>query len=194
MPYTTEHCPSGWLLPGEHPVCSDAGSSLYPEGFSGIQTPHLQGIVPNIWMSRKTLWGRGWLIWQQIQHWQTTETSLAGEGRGRPGRKAGCSAWEPTAVLQPCPWSFSCQLSVWPCLGPRAVCASLWQAAQPPGIAFAQTGGKAERWHGCRYLGRNPGRGSGRKLSPSSRHNHLRNRTLTRSRHEDLDVPMPLAC
>lgn len=78
-----------------------------------------------------------WLVWQQ--------TALAGSGtfigrrgRGRPVKKADCSAWVPTALPQPCPRCFSCQLSLWACPGPRAVCCFLQQAADPPYVCISK--------------------------------------------------------
>lgn len=127
----------------EEPAHNDADSSLFPEGFPGTQTPHLQGRISNTWISRK-ICGEGAGL-SGSKHSTGRQWELAGEGRGRPVRKADCSAWVPTALPQPWPHCFSCQLSLWACPGPSTVSISFSKQQIHPTFALVNTEQKSRK-------------------------------------------------
>lgn len=106
----------------EESVHNDVGSSLYPEGFPGTQTPHLQGRVSNTWISSKNV--------QKGLACLAANTALGGSGdftcrRGQrktceEGRLLCLSAYStstamPTLPLLPAfsvsmPWTLRCLL------------------------------------------------------------------------------------
>lgn len=97
---------------------------------------------------QKKMWGRDWLVWHQTQHWQAAETSLAGQGRGRPWRKAGFPAGCPQHFYSHAhtasPAGFLCEHA----LDPELFAVSFSKLHIHPTFAFVSTRrkGRKEAW------------------------------------------------